>query len=167
MNICIVTNNCYGLNYYKNNNIPYNTPFIGLFLFASCYIKLLENFDFYIKETPIECKNSIYGKFNYPIGKIHDIEIHFLHYSNIDDCIANWERRKARMYNITDCIIKMDDRDLYTYDIGQRFINLDYKNKMLFLAKKNFLENNCVIKTKYDNECPDGIVLENDYPLKM
>ena len=130
MNKCIVTNNCYGLEYYKKNNIQYNTPFIGLFLFAPCYIKLLENFEYYIKQKPVECKQSIYGNFNYPIGQIYDIEIHFLHYSNINDAINTWERRKIRMDNIFNCIVKMDDRDLYTYDIGEQFINLKYEQKM-------------------------------------
>ncbi len=42
---CIITNNCYGLKYYSLRKIQYNTCFIGLFIFAPCYIKLLENFN--------------------------------------------------------------------------------------------------------------------------
>ena len=36
----IITNNCYGTQYYTDENYEYKTPFIGLFLFAPCYINL-------------------------------------------------------------------------------------------------------------------------------
>ena len=42
--ICIITNNCYGTKYYHKNKLQYNTPFIGIFLYSDCYIKLLENY---------------------------------------------------------------------------------------------------------------------------
>jgi uncharacterized protein (DUF1919 family) len=167
-NCCIITNNCYGSQYYTKNCIKFNTPFIGLFFFAPCYIKLLENFEYYMNLTPINKKDSIYGKVNYPVGQLDDIEIHFLHYANIKIAINKWEERKKRMNNINDCIIKMCDRDFFNNDIGNRFINLKYKNKILFITQKYIFKSqiNCNIHILSKNYeiCPNGIELENMYP---
>jgi uncharacterized protein (DUF1919 family) len=169
-NYCIITNNCYGFQYYKKKNIRYNTPFIGLFLFSPCYIKLLENFEYYMNLIPIKKDDSIYGEFNYPICKLDDIEIHFLHYNNHEIAIQKWEERKKRMLNIEDCVIKLCDRDLFNQNISERFINLKYKHKKLFVTKNtNFFEQtiNCSVTILPDNynECPNGDVLEILYPF--
>lgn len=41
----IISNNCWGAFVYQKFNLQYNTPFVGLFLFAPDYIKLLKNFE--------------------------------------------------------------------------------------------------------------------------
>ena len=163
--ICIITNNCYGTKYYINNKLQYNTPFIGIFIFAPCYIKLLENFYKYMKKKPKSCSKSKYGDKKYPVMSIDDIEIHCIHDKKVSDCIEKWERRKKRLLPINKCQIKMCDRDKYINDFGQRFVKLKYKKKKLFLSKKNFFKNKCVIKTKYKNRCPDGYALGKDYPI--
>ena len=66
----IITNNCYGTQYYTDENYKYKTPFIGLFLFAPCYINFLENYNKYINEKLLQINKSKYGNFNYPIGLI-------------------------------------------------------------------------------------------------
>jgi len=42
-NFTIVSNNCWGGEVYRGFGLPYQTPFVGLFLFPACYIKLLKN----------------------------------------------------------------------------------------------------------------------------
>lgn len=166
-NYCIVSNNCYGVNYYKNNNLMYNTPFVGLFLHAGCYIKLLENFNVYIQSELKETKKSKYVKKpSYPIGTLKDeIEIHFLHYENFQEAKEKWNRRKVRMLPIEDCIIKMDDREGYTKEHGQRFLNLRFKHKFLFLSQSNYIKHKNTVYTGYRNHCPDGKKLNDDYLL--
>ena len=96
-NYCIITNNYFGHKYYKKKKIPYNTPFIGLFIFAPCYIKLLENFEYYMNIVPVKKNISKYNdNIHYPVGQLDDIEIHFLHYDSIENAITKWENRKKR-----------------------------------------------------------------------
>jgi uncharacterized protein (DUF1919 family) len=164
---CFVTNNCYGLKYYSLRKIQYNTCFIGLFIFAPCYIKLLENFD-NIMKLPLtkSAKSKYLNNPVYPVGFLDDdIEIHFMHYKSFKEARDKWNRRKQRMLDIEECTIKMDDRDGYTEEIGKRFVNLPYENKLLFLSRKNFFPSKYVIKTHYKNMCPDGKKLEEDYTL--
>lgn len=171
----IITNNCYGTQYYHTKNIKYNTCFVGLFLYAPCYINFLENFDDYIKRKRLlEINKSKYGNFTYPIGRIGNSEIHFLHEENFNEAKDKWNRRKKRLSPLKECIIKMCDRDLFNEEILKRFINLEHPFKILFLSKKYNFKIKCkknkknnlnIIKTNYLEECPDGYALYNDYPI--
>ncbi|HHS93529.1 MAG TPA: DUF1919 domain-containing protein, partial [Campylobacterales bacterium] len=40
----IISNNCWGTFIYKKYGLPYQSPFVNLFIFADDYLKLLENF---------------------------------------------------------------------------------------------------------------------------
>lgn len=170
MSETIITNNCYGIQYYSDNNVDYNTPFIGLFMYAPCYIKFLENYQHFINIDMVENKLSRYGiHFTYPIGNIAGCEIHFHHEKNFNDAKAKWDRRKARMAEFKKCILKLCDRDLFNSDILQRFVDLDHPKKILFISNKwNYSEksnNTIIVKTRYNNECPTGTQLYHDYPL--
>lgn len=164
--ICIVSNNCYGTKYYHQNKLQYNSPFIGIFLYSECYIKLLENFSKYMKQKPKPCSQSKYGDKKYPVMKIGDIEVHCLHDKDIQECIDKWQRRKKRMLSLNQCHIKMCDHDKYEDDFGKRFVKLRFKKKKLFLSKKNYFDDKCVVKTKYKTRCPDGYALGKYYPIE-
>ena len=164
--ICIVTNNCYGTKYYHKNKLQYNSPFIGLFLYTECFIKLLENFKQYMRIKPVKCTKSKYGDKKYPVFKIKDIEVHCLHDKDVKESIEKWERRKQRMPSLSKCYIKMCDHDRYEDDFGRRFVKLRFKKKKLFLSKKNYFDHTCTVKTKYKNRCPDGYALGKDYPIQ-
>lgn len=164
--ICIVTNNCYGTKYYHKNKLQYNSPFIGLFLYSECFIKLLENFKQYMRIKPIKCTKSKYGDKKYPVLKIKDIEVHCIHDKDITETIEKWERRKKRLLPLSKCYIKMCDHDRYLDEYGKRFVKLRFKKKKLFLSKKNYFDNSCTVKTKYKNRCPDGYALGKDYPIQ-
>jgi uncharacterized protein (DUF1919 family) len=174
---CIVSNNCYGTNYYRKNKREYDTPFVGMFIHSPDYIKLLDNFEYYmsIQVKPLANNLSKYSpNSTYPIGVIDsEIEIHFIHDNTINNAIEKWERRKLRMpKNINKCIFKLCDRDGFTKDIGQRFCSLPYKHKILFVCRKNhenFNEeyehgNTKVFKIPFD-ETPDGVQLESNYSI--
>lgn len=164
--ICIVTNNCYGTKYYHKNKLQYNSPFIGLFIYSECFIQLLENFNQYMSIKPQACLKSKYGDKKYPVMKIKDIEVHCIHDKDVKESIEKWERRKKRMFSLSKCYIKMCDHDRYEDEYGKRFIKLRFKKKKLFLSKKNYFRDKCVVKTKYKNRCPDGYALGKDYPIQ-
>ena len=167
----IITDNCYGTQYYTDTNTEYKTPFIGLFLFSPCYITFLENYNDYIEQELVEVKKSKYGPKCYPIGKIGASEIQFLHEKTFEEAKSKWNRRRRRLEDFKKCIIKMCDRDLFDDKILRRFIKLDHPNKILFLSKKwgedKYSDNTSVliVKTEDLQKCPDGYNLYNRYPL--
>ena len=133
---CIISNNCYGLRYYRSKQIAYNTPFVGMYINAPCYIKLLENFDEYMKLTPKPITASKYGAIKQgSVAVLKDVEIHFWHDDDVLDAIDKWEMRKKRLYPLDQCIIKFCDRDHFEDSFVQRFDALSrYKQKKLMVS---------------------------------
>lgn len=142
----IISNNCWAGFIYQYYGLPYKTPFIGLYLFADDYIKLLDNLKYYLAKplTELTPERSKYkemlikrGHLNkFPIGIIdNDIEIHFMHYKNFIEAKNIWDRRLMRI-NYKKLIVKFSDNDLCSDDHILMFSNLDFPNKLCFTSKK-------------------------------
>ena len=132
----VISNNCFGAEVYQWYQRPYNTPFIGLFIYGPCYFKLLSNFDHYMDQDLEFIEKSKYTEphraWLYPIARLDDIEIHFSHYENEEIAREKWTRRTARMK-------KEKDKDNYFFKICDRdgndkliedFHRLPYKKKI-------------------------------------
>lgn len=140
----IISNNCWAGLIYQSYGLPYNTPTVGLFIMAEDYIKFLSDFKRYIN-MPIEFidykdskwydyqKNkAAFGK--YPIGRIDDVEIHFLHYKTEDEVLEKWTRRCKRI-NWDKLIVKFNDQNGCRYEHLKKFEELPYRNKICFTVK--------------------------------
>ncbi len=139
-NFVIISNNCWGAEVYQWYKRPYNSPFIGLFLYGSCYLKLLSNFDYYMNQKLNFIKGHEtkykypYKDWDYPVGRLDDIEIHFTHYKSEEIAREKWERRTARMLeekNIDNFYFKICDREI-SNEIIENFHQLPFKNKISF-----------------------------------
>lgn len=147
----IISNNCWGGFIYQMLKLPYNTPTIGLFMYASDYVEFCSNIKYYINQNIefIEYKESKYynkdkkDDIKYPIGKINDIEIHFMHYKSKEEAQIKWERRKLRI-NWDNIIFKFSQKDLCTRQDILKFNKLQYKNKICF-TYENDIENTIYI----------------------
>lgn len=129
-NFTILCNNCVGGVILHELGEKFNTPTINLW-FESCdYIKFLENLDFYLNQPLIEIENVE----AYPVGKLADIKIYFMHYKTFDEAKKKWETRVKRI-NKENLYIIFVQRDGCTSEILKRFDNLPYKNKIAFTAK--------------------------------
>lgn len=169
----IVSNNCWGGEIYKRLGLPYNTPFIGLFIQGTDYLKLLQNFDYYMSLDPKfsvgeNVESVLTAKpLDYPLGMLGDIEIHFVHYKDSAEASEKWMRRKERMLRIMNknkYYFKIDDRDSgsSSSDIITAFHGLKFTNKISF-GVKDLRFNNHIQIIQYSNDItvPDGVVLYN------
>lgn len=139
----IVSNNCWGGYVYQEFGIKYNTPFIGLFVFAEDYLKMLKNFKEYMNKelvfiNPIESKYNeeleLRGTNNkYPVALLGDIELHFLHYKTEEEALSKWSRRLERI-NYNNILFKFSDNDLCCKSYIEEFSRLEYLNKICFTA---------------------------------
>lgn len=141
--VTIISNNCWGGFMYQSCKLPYSSPFIGLYLYAPDYIKLLRNLKYNLSQ-PIhfisreQSKYVQYLKHDYIIGVLGetDIEIVFMHYKNQQEIIEKWNRRLKRV-NYNNMIVKFSDTDECRSDLLiQEFDKLPYKNKVCFSAKE-------------------------------
>lgn len=136
---CIVANDCWGAEVYRYLGLPYNTPFVGLYLMAPCYISFLKKIEFnmnseltFIEKSKYKEVNDykkIHGK-DFPTGSINGIEIQFLHYQSTDDAYEKWNRRRDRM-NWNNLFVKFDaSKDLATLELAASFDLLSFNNKL-------------------------------------
>lgn len=81
-NFTIICDNCWAGKVYQELGLPYQTPFVGMFVFSPDYIKMLKNLKHYLSgNIPLKfVKESKYIKdFDnaYPLALLDDIELHF------------------------------------------------------------------------------------------
>ena len=151
----IISNNCFGGIFYKQNEMQYLTPTCGLFFMANEYIKFIYDLDRYLNGELIEItiEESNYKeylkmiKYSGIIGKIYDLEICFLHYTSFSEAKEKWERRKRRI-NKDKIIYKFNDQNLCDYELLKKFNDFKADNKICFTSK-NYEELNTIQLTKY------------------
>ncbi len=145
----IISNDCWGHQVYQELDLPYCTPFVGLFILAPCYLKLLQNLEGYLSTPLTFTETSRYEDSNYyhinrrrsnnkwyPIGLLkEEIEIHFLHYASQDEAKEKWERRLQRFFWQKDKIFVKFSKDykLCTEEHIQAFDRLNFSNKVCFV----------------------------------
>lgn len=141
--ITIISNNCWGGHFYRDLNIPYKSPFIGLFINSPDYIKMLKNFEYYMEQDLVFTKKSKLdeGKQNqklreYPIALLKDIELHFLHYQSEEEALEKWTRRKSRM-NWNNMYFKFSEKFNCTPNLIKQFDSLPFQNKLI-LTKEHY-----------------------------
>lgn len=141
----IISNNCWAGFVYQSYALKYRTPTIGLFFMAEDYIKFIKDLKKYVnmKLEFIEPINSKWyeklknkSNFNtYPIGRLDDIEIHFLHYKTELEASEKWNERKKRI-NWDNILYKFSEMNECRKDDIEAFQRLELKNKICFVSEK-------------------------------
>lgn len=155
----IICNNCFGGHIYETLKRPYNTPTVGLYIFAEDYIKFIENLEMYLNEDLKFIKKSRFKECHkehnekkYPIGLLsNNLEIHFLHYKTEEEAKSKWNRRRARI-DKDNLLILMNDQNKFTDDLMIRFDAVDYP-KVFFSSKVREGSNVKVIKYYNKKAC--------------
>ena len=114
---------------------------------ASDYIKFIYNIKKYLNQKLvfIDPKNSkyidilkndkFYGK--YPVARLGDIEIFFMHYTSQKQVISKWNRR-IKHINWDHILYKFNDQNGCTIDDLKKFEQLPVKNKVFFTVRDDF-----------------------------
>lgn len=139
----IFSNNCWAAEVYKELDIKYQTPMVGLYVLPDDYVKMLENLQTYMQYELNFMKKS--EKNTYPIGLLHDVELHFMHYKTEEEANEKWNRRKERI-NYDNLFIELSDRDNLSIETYKRFNKLTYKKICFVTSEKYKGENTILIK---------------------
>lgn len=120
--------------------MKYQSPTIGLFFIGNDYIKFCANLKYYINQPLkfISFKSSQNyelikkSEIEYPVAKLDDIEIYFMHYDSEEEALEKWERRVKRI-NLDRILFKLSQRkqEFEKRDI-EEFMKLQLKNKVCF-----------------------------------
>lgn len=138
--VTVISNNCWGGFMLKGYNLPFNTPFVGLFMMIPDYVTLLENPSLldgnlrFIKRSESKW-DSVLPPGDYPVGVVGDgLEVHFLHYSSQQEARSKWQRR-CRRIDWNNAIVKLSDGDRFDRSCLDRFERLPYPCKVTFTSR--------------------------------
>lgn len=140
----IISQNCIGGVFYHDMEAQFLSPTINLYLCAEDFVKLVLNLKDYIS-SPIEME---WGE-TYPVGKLKDIELRFMHYHSCTEAMDAWERRKKRI-NWNKIIVVSTDREGFDETVYTQWKKIPY-SKVLFTAQKRYAqEPNTVYYPQYE-----------------
>ena len=142
----IISNNCWGGTIYQSLRRPYLSPFVGLFLMAPCYLRLLEDLRGHLAHPPRPADDSRYeavrltrGRLapRYPIGILGDgVEVHFLHYRGWGEALDKWQRRTARL-RWDRLFFKFGDQNDSAAELVRRFLALPLERKVCLTNRRD------------------------------
>jgi len=147
--VSIVSDNCWGGFMSQYCRLPYRSPFVGLFVPAPDYLRMLRalrayvegDFRFVTRHDSIYRDRLTHVRGEYPVGILspaggggEPVEIHFLHYASPEEAVAKWRKRAARL-DYDNLLIKLADRDLCTPELIAEFDALDYPSKVCFTSR--------------------------------
>lgn len=137
-NFSIISNNCWGGAIYQKYGLVYRTPTVGLYIPGHDFVKFAERLEHYLacKLEFISWENStIYEEIktdkSYPVARLDDIEIYFMHYLTEEDAAKKWYRRVKRI-NRDHILFKLSQRECCFREDIEKFMSLPLENKLCF-----------------------------------
>ena len=131
-NFSILCSNCIGGTIYNRLGKQFLSPTINLWFYQKDFLKFLQNIDYYLS---LELQ-FIDSNRSYPVGKLDDICIYFLHYNSEEEAKSSWNRRKERI-NFDNLFIIMYDRDGIDEKDYEVFSRLKCVNRIIITDKPN------------------------------
>lgn len=152
----IISCNCIGGLLYHDYGRKFLSPTINLYINSPDFIKFALNLEKYLNYELIEVKNR-----KYPIGKLGDILVHFLHYDTFAEAKTKWEERKKRVI-YDNIFIIMTDRDEFDEKLLKDFEKITFK-KVLFSHKKLNIEDCVYVKKDFKKDMVDDLTKYIDF----
>ena len=141
----VISNNCFAGRIMQDLNMKYNSPTLGLYIWASDYIEFVSKLRYYFTEAKLTfVKHSKYplgverkAKWShwYPIRLLDGkVEIQFLHYHSEKKAAEKWYRRAGRINWNNIMVIGMEQnlctiKDIYDFD------KLPIAKKVIFTSR--------------------------------
>lgn len=124
--VSIISCNCIGGVIYHDLHLPFLSPTINLFFEPDSFLKYVKRIRYYNEKDLID----ISGEKGYPVGKIEDVEVHFLHYRTFEDALKCWNTRKKRI-NYDNIVVIMTDQNISSEKMFEAFEDISYPKVML------------------------------------
>jgi uncharacterized protein (DUF1919 family) len=132
----IIAPNCWGGLTYSSLALPFKSPFINMKVNHDDYLKFLKKPQYYLN-CPLEFEKMVYtnstidhSKREFPVARLDDIVLEFVHYHTFDEAVECWKRRKERIDWNNTIVMFFDDEA----DRINEFLKLPYKNKICFAS---------------------------------
>lgn len=134
-NFCYISANCIGGRFYQLEGRRYSSPTVGLRLEGLNYIRFCENLDGYLA-APLEQDEEASAKRGFPVGRLGDVEIQFVHYFTFAGAKRAWLKRASRIERDKIVLICEAREGPKLEEIVSRFVALPFPRKLLFTDSK-------------------------------
>ncbi|MDD0824950.1 DUF1919 domain-containing protein [Mannheimia sp. AT1] len=122
----VLSHNCTGGFMLHDLGLQFRSPFVNLYLSPEDFIRYLKNIEHY-RQQSLEFINEK----DYPVAKLDDLTLYFMHYHSEQEAEQKWHERTARI-DMNNLFVIMTERDGCTYQDMQEFDALPFPNKVLF-----------------------------------
>ncbi len=122
----IIANHCIGGIISHDLGLKFLSPTVNLKILPDDFIKFIENLDKYLNAEFVKVDSDL----PYPVAKLEDITVYFVHYKSFEEAVNKWKERAKRVdYNNLRVI--MTAREGASYETLKKFNDLPYK-KVVF-----------------------------------
>lgn len=137
----ILSSNCVGGRISELAGDEYLSPTVGLLFEPASFVEFVSDLDRYlheeIVEDPVESR-----RLGFPVGRMGDVTIKFMHYASFAEAVATWRRRADR--------VRLDDVALVYIDGGDeaanaRFADLPTDRKVMITSRMDRPESYAVV----------------------
>lgn len=132
-NFTIFSNNRLGGVFYHDAGREFTSPLINTAMDGEDFLKFVMNPKYYLN---CDMEFIEWPGRNFPIARLDDIEINFVHYKTKEECIEKWNRRKKRIVWNNIFIVATDQDGMYQENCLRKFNELPYNNKIMFVANE-------------------------------
>lgn len=131
-NFTVISQNCLGGVLYHCLGMKFLSPTINCCFDGPDFIRFAQNLPRYLEMDMVEV---ITDKKTYPVGRLDDVYIYFVHYHTFKEAKQKWDARKKRI-NYDNIVVIGTDRDGMLLDNGlEEFDKIPYR-KIMYTAKK-------------------------------
>ena len=151
--LTIISQNCIGGVLYHDMGMQFASPTINLFFSGSDFIRFVQNLDYYLR-----LDLTMSWEETYPIGRLEDITIHFMHYNTCAEAQEAWERRKQRV-DYSKVLVLSTDMEDFSWYVFEEWEKIHYP-KVLFSANSQYANEASVLyfrKFRQNGRVPDLI----------
>lgn len=129
----IFSNNCLGGVFYSDAGTQFTSPLINTAMDGDDFLKFLSNPSYYLDH---EMEFFLWEGRDFPIARIDDIEVNFVHYKTPEECAKKWKERAERIVWDNIFVVATDHDGMCHEDCMERFNSLPYQNKIMFVSKE-------------------------------
>lgn len=147
----IIASNCVGTIIYSDMGIPWTTPTINLMISMPDFIKFVQNLKWYMEQELYFPEEQ--SPLEYPVARLGDIRIYFVHYESKEEAVRKWNTRKERI-DWDNLFIIGCEKDGCTYETLREFDSLPYERKVIF-TKADYAEFSSAFYIEGFEECQE------------
>lgn len=129
----IIAQNCIGGVFAHDMNLQFCSPTVNLYIPAADFVRFVNGLEYYLA-----AELELHQGEQYPVGRIDDVELHFVHYETCEQAKESWERRKKRV-DLNRVLVLSTDRDGFNTAVFEQWKTIRYP-KLLFTARREFAD---------------------------